>query len=117
MSLEAQLHTALYPLAAGGASPDIPPSNPTWPLIVYQQVGGQAFDFMEGKVPDKDNARVQVWVWADTRVECSQIMRDVRLALVEGPLGAGTLGAPVSEYHETLGKYGARQDFSVWYVP
>lgn len=117
MSLEATLYTLLGPLVGGRCYPDVSPDSATFPLIVYQQVGGQAVDFIEGKLPDKDNARVQVHVWAKTRLEASQIAHSARVALVEGSAKANTLGAAVSLYESAMKLYGARQDFSVWYAP
>lgn len=117
MSLEATLYTLLGPLIGGRCYPDVSPDGATLPLIIYQQVGGQAVDFVEGKVPDKDNARVQVHVWSKTRLEASQIARSARVALVEGTAKASTQGAAVSLYDDALKLYGSRQDFSVWFTP
>lgn len=117
MSLEASLSSLLGPLVGGRCYPDTIPDNPTFPLIVYQQVGGQAIDYVEGKVADQDNARVQVHVWSNSRLEASQLAHAARVALVEGDARATTLGAPVSLYDGALKLYGSRQDFSFWYAP
>ena len=117
MTIEASIKTALSSIVSGRVYPDVTPDNPTFPLIVYQQVGGDVVEFVEGEVADKDNARMQVWVWATTRLEASSIARQARLALVEGSLKATTMGAPVSEYNEVLKKYGNRTDFNIWYSP
>lgn len=58
MSLEATIYTALSSLVGGRCYPDVSPDGAAFPLIIYQQVGGQAVDFVEAKVADKDNARV-----------------------------------------------------------
>jgi hypothetical protein len=120
MSLEATIYTLVGPLVGGRCYPDTTDGAAlpnTFPLIIYQQVGGKAVDYMEGKVTDKDNARVQVHVWSKTRLEASQIARAARVALVEGVAKATTMGAPVALYDEALKLYGARQDFSIWYTP
>lgn len=117
MSLEATIKTLLGPLVGGRCYPDVTPDGAAFPLIVYQQVGGQAVDYVEGKVADKDNARVQVHVWATTRLEASQIARAARVALVEGAANATTLGAAVSLYDEVLKLYGSRCDYGLWYTP
>jgi hypothetical protein len=117
MSLEATIYTALSSLVAGRCYPDVSPDGAAMPLIIYQQAGGKAVDFMEAKVPDKDNARVQVHVWSKTRLEASQIARAARVALVEGAAKASTQGAAVSLHDDALKLYGARQDYSVWYAP
>ena len=66
---------------------------------------------------DKDNARVQVWVWAKNRPDASTIARQARAAIIGSNLQANTLAAPVSTYDETMKLYGARTDFSLWYAP
>ncbi len=117
MSLEGDLKTALNSLVGNRVYPDVTPDSPVFPLIVYQQVGGTAQDFLESAVPSKSNARMQVMVWAKTRIEASSIAHAARLALVDGSLKATTLGAPVSMYEEALKLYGNRTDFGIWYTP
>ena len=117
MSLEAQMKTALNGVAGGRVTPDVPKDNPVYPLVIYQQVGGAVLNPLECVVPDKDHARVQVWVWATTRLEASSIARQVRVALVEGDLKAYAYSAPVSDYNEALKLYGARCDYGIWYTP
>jgi hypothetical protein len=116
VGIEATLKTTLGSLVSGRVYPDTPPDNPTFPLIVYQQVGGQAIEYLEGTIGDKDNARMQVVVWAKTRLEAASIARSARVALV-GTLTATTLAAPVSLYQEELKLYGSRTDYSLWYTP
>lgn len=117
MSLEADLKAALAGVAGGRVYPDAPRDNPTYPLVIYQQVGGAVLNPLECVVPDKDHARVQVWVWAKTRLEASTISRQVRVALVQGSLKAYAYAAPVSDYNEALKLYGARCDYGIWYTP
>lgn len=117
MALEADVVAALTGLVAGRVYPDVTPDNPTFPLIVYQQVGGKAVEYLEGAVADKDHARVQVIVWAKTRLQASQIARQARVALVEGTTKATTYAAPVSLYEDALKLYGNRTDFGIWYSP
>jgi len=116
MSLEVQVRAALLPVCPR-VYPDAATATPAYPLIIYQQVGGRAIDYSEQKVADKDNARVQVWVWSKSRMEASELSRAARVALVEGPLKAKTLNAPVADYNEALKLYGARTDFDIWYAP
>lgn len=117
MSLEESLAGILGPLVGGRCYPDVLPDNPTFPLIVYQQVGGQAIDYAEKALPDHDHARVQVWVWSKARLEASQIARQARAAIIGSALTAQTYGAPVSSHNEELKLYGSRTDFGVWYQP
>ena len=66
---------------------------------------------------DKENARMQVWVWAKSRPDASTIARQARAAIIGGGLQASTLAAPVSTHDETMKLYGSRTDFSLWYAP
>lgn len=116
MGLEASLKAALDALVGGRVYPDTTPDNPTFPLIVYQQVGGDAINFLEGGLPDLDNARVMLHVWAKSRVETSTIARQARAALTTN-LAATTQGAPTSLYNEPLKAYGSRSFYGIWYAP
>ena len=115
MSLEARLYAILGPLVDGRCTPDETDDNPVYPLIVYQGVGGQAIDYADQTPADKDNARVQIWVWSMTRLEASDLSRQARDALLASDLAVKTLGAPVSAVNDVLKLYGARTDFSIWY--
>lgn len=115
MSLEERLFDALGPLVEGRCTPDVTADNPVYPLIVYQEVGGLAIDYSEQAPADHDNARVQVWVWSTTRLEASDLSRQVRNVLLASDLKVKTLGAPVSDMNAVLKLYGARTDFSIWY--
>jgi hypothetical protein len=116
MGIEASMKTALAAIAGGRTYPDTTPDTPTFPLNVYQQVGGAVINQLEGGDPGKDNARVQVVTWSRTRLEASSVARAVRLAL-SSSLNATMMGAPVSLYDITTKLYGARADFSIWYTP
>jgi len=117
MSLETSLRSLLSPLVANRVYPDVTPDEPKYPLIVYQQVGGDVVEFVEGKVADKDHARMRVHVWAETRLQASEIARKVRIAIVEGTLNGTTYGAPVSLHEDMLNIYGNRTDYGIWYTP
>ena len=117
MSLEASLFSLLGPLVGGRCYPDVPPDPATFPLIVYQQVGGQAVEYIDQTMADKDNARMQVMVWAKTRVEASGIARQAREAIIGSAVQAKTLSAPVSLYDQDLKLYGSRTDYGLWYTP
>jgi hypothetical protein len=116
MSIEATLNTTLGALVGGRVYPDTPPDNPTFPLIVYQQVGGEAVEYLEGTLADQDNARMQIVVWSKTRLEASSLARSARTLMV-GTLNATTLNAPVSLHEAALKLYGSRTDYSVWFAP
>jgi len=116
VSIEASIKSTLGSLVGNRVYPDVPPDNPTFPLIVYQQVGGDVLNPLEGSDPNKDNARMQVVVWSKTRLEASSIARSARIALTS-TLSASMLGAPVSLHEDTLKLYGSRADYSLWFTP
>ncbi len=118
MSLESSLYALLGPLVSNRCWPDVPKDgNTAFPVIIYQQVGGVAEEFLDKTLPDKDHARVQVWVWSKTRLEASQIARSARVALVGSAMAVETYGAPVSEYNDALKLYGSRTDYGIWHTP
>jgi hypothetical protein len=117
MSAEA----AIVPLLTGFVSdriyPDVAPAGAGLPRIVYQQVGGSAFAFTEGALPDRENARMQISCWAATRAAAIALAKQVEASLVAAPvIQVDPLGARISiiETDTTPFLYGSRQDFSVW---
>jgi len=117
MALESDIKTALAGVAGGRVYPDVSPDKDlVYPLVIYQQVGGDVLNPLECTDPNLDHARMQVWVWSKTRLEASSVMRQVRIALM-GSLKAYAYSAPVSNYDDVLKLYGARTDFGVWYAP
>jgi len=117
MSLEVTLKALLGPLVGDRVHPDITPDNPAFPLIVYQQVGGQASEYVGKNLPGHDHARMQVVVWSRTRLEATTLARAARAAIIGSILVAQTYAAPVSLYDETLKLYGSRTDYGIWYLP
>jgi hypothetical protein len=120
MSLESELKTCLSGVAGGRVYPDDTQGVAmplTYPLMIYQSVGGQAREYFDQSLPDKDHARVQLVAWAKTRLEASQVIRQGREAILGHGWPAQTYGAAVSIKDQTLDLYGARQDFGVFYTP
>lgn len=115
MSIEVDLINLLGPLVGGRIYPDVTPENPDYPLIVYQQVGGKAYAYMENKLPDHLHARMQICVWSKRRIEASAIGHQVEKLLIESPIVAEAYGAFASAYEDTLKLYGTRQDFGIWF--
>lgn len=114
MSLESQIVAALTGLVANRVYPDIAADGATLPYITYQQVGGDAINFVEGSIPGTRNARVQVNVWAASRAAASTLGDLVEDALRLAPLQTTVLGARVATF-ETKDLRGFRQDFDFWY--
>ncbi|ANN71547.1 DUF3168 domain-containing protein [Bordetella bronchialis] len=115
MSFEGDLRTLLAPLVAGRVYPDVSPDVPTYPLIIYQQVGGSAGWYVEKALPDQENSRVQVYVWDKTRGNAALIARQVEAAICASQFPAQPYGAFVALYEEDLKLYGTRQDFGIWH--
>jgi hypothetical protein len=115
--IENDLKTALASIAGGRCYPDTAPDGATFPLLIYQQVGGRAYEYVNQSLPDHDHARVQVVTWAKTRPEASEIMRSARVAILAAITPAQTYGAPIALYNDDLKLYGCRQDFGIWFKP
>jgi uncharacterized cupin superfamily protein len=115
MSVESDLFTVLGALVSSRAYPDVGPVGAVTPYITYQQVGGDAANFLAG-IPDKRNGRFQINVWATTRSAAMTLIRQVEDAVrLSTALRATTEGGAVSDYEPDTKLYGARQDFSIWF--
>ncbi|NHC63104.1 tail completion protein gp17 [Paenalcaligenes suwonensis] len=118
MTVEAAVFSLLGPLVSQRCYPDVTPENPTFPLIIYQVVGGEAKDYLERRLPDCEHYRVQVFCWSKSRAEASALALNVRQQIIEQGKdkfpSASTVGQRVSQYEDVLKLYGTRQDFSVW---
>lgn len=87
----------------------------TYPLIVLQKVGGEDGFYLEGGVPDHENARVQVEVWHPRALEAERIRRQVRLLLSDLPHPTAVFGAAIQDYDDAFEVFIERQDFGIWY--
>lgn len=113
MNIETQLYALLQPLAAGGAFPDVAPNDTVRPYITFQSVGGRPLAFLDGSAPDKEFARVQVNVWADSRITASDLGKVVELTLRAVPgFQTEVLTGRVSTFDETTNYRGTMQDFN-----
>lgn len=131
-TVEELVFDALRSLVADRCYPDRAPPKAGRPYIVYQAVGGVGTDTLEGR-SDLQNARMQIAVWADTRLAVARLILAVAPALSTGIKSASfaaeaqawtldlqqsvQIGQPVSVYEEDTGLYGSRLDFSIWYYP
>lgn len=95
--------------------PDTAKGDTPMPFIIYQGVGGKPTQFMDGQLADRQNARVQVTVWAKGRAEASRLMAHIQDALCGAPVMAEVIGAPIDRHDLQTGFKGAEQDFSIWY--
>lgn len=111
---EADIRNALAPLVSNRFYPDIAPLDAVLPFITFQQVGGSGFNYLGAESPDKKNARIQINVWASTRLQAMQLIRQAEDLMVVNPILARVEGAAIARYDTETKQYGALQDFSVW---
>ncbi|WUR15710.1 DUF3168 domain-containing protein [[Empedobacter] haloabium] len=106
---------ALKDLVGGRVYPGIAKEGTAVPYITYQDIGGDAVNFVDRTLPSKANARVQVNVYSKTRAEAKAIARQAENAL-RGVLELQTIviGAPMTTHEPSTGYHGTIQDFSVW---
>lgn len=119
MSYEKDLRDLLLPLLPAGSNvwPDATPANPPAPFIVYQQIGGDTYWYVENVMPAKANARVQISVFTDSRLSTSGLMFQVQKRLCEqnNKFDVRPIGAPIHDFDEALGLYVSLQDYSIQY--
>lgn len=116
MSLEALIFDALKGIVDNRVYPDVAPEKVGRPYIVYQEVGGVAVNYTEAAVPDKQNARVQISVWAETKLTASDIGKQAEDALrLFLSLQTRVLTARRSRYDTETKLRGCMQDFDFWY--
>ncbi len=97
--------------------PRTTPDNPTFPLIVYELVGGSAYEYVERKLPDCEHYRVQVMCSAKTATKALEISGKARKLLVEANTtfpAVRTAGQVQDASNDELKLYAFRQDFLVW---
>jgi hypothetical protein len=115
MTAESIVYSALSGIASGQVYPDVaPPSTPA-PFLTYQAVGGQSFATVDAATPVTRNARVQVSVWAKSRLQAAEIMEQAFQALANPVVKAVPIGGPVSTFESDTLLYGSSLDFSITY--
>lgn len=98
---------------ADQADAGVPPNQA---YVVFSQVGGPVANFVENSQPNLQQARIQVTVWAPTRMVANATSRAIERALrAATPFTASPLGALVGDRDDDVGRYGARQDFMCSY--
>ncbi len=115
MSIEAQVFAALSGLVAGRALPDFAPSGTALPFITYQAVGGTPVNYIDPALPDRENTRLQVNVWASTRSAASALGKQVEIAMrLATGLQVEVLTGRIATYDDETECRGTMQDFSIW---
>jgi hypothetical protein len=114
MSLETSLYAVLYSVCPR-VFPDVAPATTATPYITWQQIGGTSFNFYDGTLPSKRNARIQVNVWDKTRAASNAMILQVEQALCAAPaLQCRVESAHLATIDDDTDLRGAMQDFSVW---
>lgn len=113
MSIETAIVSALSATFSGRLFPDTAAADTVRPFCIYQQIGGQPVANFCGDALQK-NARIQFWVWADTRSQANTSMAAVAAILTASPLLGTSQGGFVADYDDVTRTYGAMQDFSFW---
>lgn len=114
MTLEEKLVALLLPICER-TFPDFAPVDTPRPYVTWQQIGGDAPDFVDNSLPDKENAFVQINVWSDRRTEAKALIKQVEAALVAATaVQASPMGAAASDADPDMERYCSRQDFSIW---
>jgi hypothetical protein len=115
MTPESHIDGLLAALLPGGVFPDVAPQGTPVPYITYQAVGGDPINFLTGEAPDKANTRMQVNVWAATRLEASQLGAQVEAAVrAAAHLQPEILTGRVATYDEQTDYRGTMQDFNLF---
>lgn len=114
MSLEADLLAVVGALCGSRCYPDAAPEGVGMPYVTWQQVGGQALNPVDGAVPGKRHARIQINAWASTRLAANALMNSIEDAVRPAPLHGRPVGALMARMEPTTAQRGAQQDFEFW---
>lgn len=113
MTMETDLTTLLKTLCPR-VFPDVAPTATERPYVTYQGIGGRSWRYLNNAAADKRNTRVQINVWADTRMACLALIRQIEEALcASANLNCQPEAEPISDYDEDMGRYGCIQDFMI----
>lgn len=115
MTPEEHIDGLLAALVNGRIFPDVAPQDTSVPYITYQAVGGDPINFLTGDDPGKSNTRMQVNVWAATRMEASALGALVERAMrAAAHLQPEVLTGRVATYDDTTTYRGTMQDFNLF---
>jgi hypothetical protein len=114
--METELFDALKAIVANRVYPAAAPEGGgSAPYITWRASGGQAVNFQDGSQPSKENARLQINVWATTIIEAKQIAQRAETALRAAPaLSTTVLTGMFTRHDEETKRHGTYQFFSCW---
>ena len=115
MSLESALHDELIVICPR-VFPDFAPAGTVMPYITWHQFGGESPTYLDGTLPDKRCAYIQINVWASTRATASDMSLQIEEALCNSTaLIVWPQAAMQSAFSEDQNSRGSMQDFEIWY--
>lgn len=114
MTLEAKL-VAVLKTVSPRTFADVAPTSTVCPYITFQQIGGDVIRELAKVVPSKENAEMQINVWADSRSDAKALILQIEAALIlDTTMNATSVAASVSDYDDDMKRFCSRQDFSIW---
>jgi hypothetical protein len=117
VTLKTDLFETLSPIVDGEVYPSVAAPGAVLPWITYHSIGGRAVNFLDLTLPGRRHARVQINVWARTRLQADEIAQTVENAMrLSTTLRAEVLGAAEDTYEPEPDLYGTRQDFGIWHT-
>ena len=114
MALENDLVAVLKPICARVYN-GFTPTTTQRPYITFQQIGGKVIPTLAGAPATKENAEMQINVWANSGSEAKGLIKQIEDTLVAAAAFiARPLAASVSDFDADIPVYGSRQDFTIW---
>lgn len=115
MGFEAEIYNTLKGLVSNRIFPDVAPTATTRPYITWQKIGGKSINFLDNSIQSQHHSRVQINVWADSRLSANTIAKQVEDALKQASnIYAAPEAEPMSDYDPDMNLYGTIQDFSIF---
>lgn len=114
MTIESTIFDTLKGLVSNRCYPDQAPEVVGKPYIVYQQVGGQAVNFLDtATLPGKGLPRFRISIWGVTRAEVAALAKQAETALRQvASLQTTVEGEPTAVTDDETKLRGSQQDFS-----
>jgi hypothetical protein len=115
MTLEINLTTVLKTICQRTYT-DFADTGTLRPYVTFQQLGGDVIKQLGGGVASKENAVVQINVWADSRAEARSMMNAIEVAVIAAAtFQSRAVAAMQSDFDSDMQRYCSRQDFSIWF--
>lgn len=117
MTIEATLTALIKPLNGNRIWWDTLPDGyiVVDPVVIAQQVGGDAFWYVDQTLPDHKHARIQLTVWAKTRAAANALSRLLEEQIAANVPNAQVYSAFTAVTEPDLNLYGNQQHFGFWY--